>query len=291
MRGKALERLGNIAEAEAAFEAALSLDATAQPALFELARCASDRGDAERGLSLLRRAGAPADDELVMLLQRFRPVERRDAGRNQPCWCGSGRKYKQCHRGCERLPLDERAAWLYHRAGIYLTDGPWRGAVMDAARIRARYWDRPLASYAATHDPLVCDAVLFEGGAFAEFLAERGALLPDDERLLAEQWLLVERSIYEVETVRAASGFTGRDLRTGDHLEVCERNGSRSLRPGMLICTRILPAGDTMQCFGGIEPVALHERDDLIRLLDIGTRPARAGRVPLPSVRATHAAG
>jgi hypothetical protein len=36
-------------------------------------------------------------------------------------------------------------------------------------------------------DPLVTDVVLFEGGAFAEFLQVRGSLLPDDERLLAEQ--------------------------------------------------------------------------------------------------------
>jgi hypothetical protein len=268
LRGKALERLGDIGEAERAFEAALTLDATWTPAQFELARYASDRGAAERGLSLLRRAGAPADDELVMLLQRFRPVERKDVGRNQPCWCGSGRKYKVCHRGREQLPLEERAAWLYQKACTYLADGPWRREVMDAARIRARYWDRPLSTYAATQDPLVCDAVLFEGGAFAEFLAERGPLLPDDERLLAEQWLLAERSIYEVDTCRAGTGFTARDLRTGDRLDVREHSGSRSLKAGMFICARIVPAGETMQCFGGIEPVALHERDELIRLLD-----------------------
>ncbi len=268
LRGKALERLGKVGEAEAAFEGALALDATWPPALFELARYASDRGDAERGLSLLRRAGAPADDELMVLLQRFRPVERSDVGRNQPCWCGSGRKYKVCHRGREQRPLVERAAWLYQKAGMYLSDGPWRREVTAAARVRAENWDRPLATYAATQDPLVCDAVLFEGGAFAEFLAERGLLLPDDERLLAEQWLLAERSIYEVETVRAGTGFTARDLRTGDRLEVCERSGSRGLKAGMLICARLVPAGDTVQCFGGIEPVALHARDDLIRLLD-----------------------
>ena len=47
-------------------------------------------------------------------------------------------------------------------------------------------------------DSWCCDAVLFEGGAFADFLAVRGSLLPDDERLLAEQWLLAQRSVHEV---------------------------------------------------------------------------------------------
>jgi hypothetical protein len=59
-----------------------------------------------------------------------------------------------------------------------------------------------------------------------------------------------------------------RDVRTGDRHEVRERTGSGYLKPGQLICSRVLPAGDTVQFFGGIEPVALHERDGLIVLLD-----------------------
>jgi len=268
LRGKALERLGDILGAEDAFEAALGLDTSSPLALFELARIASDRGDAERGLSLLRRAGAPADDELVILLHHFRPIDRPDIGRNDPCWCGSGRKYKVCHRNRETLPLTERAAWLYQKAGHYLTDGPWRGEVIEVARIRARHSDHPAATYLATQDPLVCDAVLFEGGAFAAFLDDRGPLLPDDERLLAEQWLLAERSVHEIEAVAPGSGFTARDLRTGERLEVRERTASQTLKSGLLICARLVSAGETTQCFGGIEPVALHERDALLQLLD-----------------------
>ena len=26
------------------------------------------------------------------------PEEARTLGRNRPCWCGSGEKYKRCHR-------------------------------------------------------------------------------------------------------------------------------------------------------------------------------------------------
>lgn len=268
LRGKALERLGDINQAQEEFEAAMTLDASWPLPLFELARIASDRGDAERGLSLLRRAGAPPDDDLVVLLEHFRPRERRDIGRKDPCWCGSGRAYKVCHRNRESLPLEERAAWLYQKAGSYLSDGPWRDDVLEVARIRSLHWDRPEATYLATQDPLVCDAVLFEGGAFAAFLDERGMLLPEDERLLADQWLLAERSVHEIETVSAGTGFTARDLRTGERVEVRERTGSRTLKSGMLVCARLVPAGETTQCFGGMEPVTLHERDELLRLLD-----------------------
>lgn len=282
LQGKATERLGNATGAEQAYDAALAMDPDFPLALYDLARIASDRGDAERGLSLLRRAGAPDDDDLVVLLTHFRPVERRDLGRNDPCWCGSGRKYKVCHRGNETLPLADRAAWLYQKAGAYLADGPWRGDVVEAAEVRARDSDDPLATYRAVEDPLVCDAVLFEGGAFEAFLAERGGLLPDDERLLGEQWLLTDRSVHEVETVAPGSGFTARDLRTGDRLEVRERTASRTLRPGMLICARLVPAGDTTQCFGGLEPVTLHERDGLLELLD---------RAPAPNELVAHLSG
>jgi hypothetical protein len=61
-----------------------------------------------------------------------------------------------------------------------------------------------------------------------------------------------------------------RDVRTGDTHEVRERAASRQLKPGQLVCARVVPAGDTMQFFGGLDPVALHERDPLIDLLDTG---------------------
>ena len=93
-------------------------------------------------------------------------------------------------------------------------------------------------------------------------------LLPDDERLLAAQWLLVDRSVFDVTAVRRDQGFTVRDLRTGDTYQVRDRTASRNLEPGMLICTRVVPAGDTMQVFGGIEPVTLQDRDALLDLLD-----------------------
>ncbi|MGH3897261.1 MAG: SEC-C metal-binding domain-containing protein [Pseudonocardiaceae bacterium] len=266
--GKAHERLAELTQAEAAYHAAESLDPQWPPALVDLARYASDRGDAPRGLALLRRAGTLSDHALVEVLEHFQAVPRSDLGRNQPCWCGSGRKYKKCHLHHEQLPLEQRAAWLYQKASMFLVDGPWRGAVIEASGVRARFAEAPHALLGALSEPLVTDAVLFEGGAFAEFVAIRGGLLPEDERLLAEQWLLVDRSVYEIEHVRRGAGFTMRDVRTGDVHQVRERTASQTLTAGALVCARVVPAGDTTQIFGGIEPVALHQRDELIVLLD-----------------------
>ena len=269
LRAVALERIGDIEEAERELLAAESMDPDWPLPLIDLARIASDRGDVERGLGLLRRAGAGPDHPLVVLLEAHRVEPRGDIGRNEPCWCGSGRKYKKCHLGREQLALGERVNWLYAKAAQYSEFSGWRELLAEVGYERYRHThDLGEALDAAMADPLVIDAVLFEGGAFAEFLEVRGSLLPDDERLLAEQWLLVDRSVFEVERVNPGASITVRDVRNGDVHEVRERTASRQLKAGQLICARVVPAGDSMQFFGGVEPVALHERDALIDLLD-----------------------
>jgi len=233
-----------------------------------LARYASDRGDAERGLALLRRAHAPDGHPLVALLEQFQSSPRPKLARNQPCWCGSGRKYKQCHLQGEQLPLEARASWLYQKACGDLIDGPYAPLLIAAAQERSKYWDTPDALAQAIEDGHPCDVVLFEGGVFDEFLAMRGPLLPPDEAMLAQQWLLVDRSVHEVLSVRPGESMEWRDVRTGDVNEIRERTASQQVKRGEFYCARVVPVGETMQIFGGLEPVSLGERDQLIALLD-----------------------
>ncbi len=274
---KAHERRGDVAGAEAGLRDAVAAGAAGlrpfTPALRDLARFASDRGRAREALDLLRLGGVGRDDPEVALLTHMSSMAARDLGRNQPCWCGSGRKYKVCHLGKEELPLAERAAWLYQKAGAYAQEGPWRGDILDVAVERAAFSRSEVGLVEALSDGLVIDAVLFEGGAFADFLAVRGSLLPDDERLLAEQWLLCPRSVHEVTSVRPGTSVTLRDVRTGDVHVVRERTASRVLSVGTFLCSRVVPAGDTWQIFGGAEPVALHERESLMALLDADPHP------------------
>lgn len=269
LRGKAHERRGEIDSAEAVFESALSLDPSCPLNLTSLARYAADRGDAERAISLLRRAGIPDGHELIELLQQYVPAARIGLGRNERCWCGSGRKYKVCHLNREQLPLEERAAWLYQKATFDLSEAEFASLLVECAQARAAYSADPDAVDAALYDdPFVTDVVLFEGGAFEDFLTLRGHLLPDDERLMARQWLLTERSLHEVLDVRPGEGMTMRDARTGDVVEVRERSASRQVKPGEFYCGRIVSTGEIMQSFGGLEPVALNQREELIALLD-----------------------
>lgn len=268
LRAVVLEQMGDVEAAEREYLAAESMDTDWPPTLLDLARFASDRGDVERGLALLRRADADADHPLLQMFEQHRAMPRTDLGRNDVCWCGSGRKYKKCHLGREQLSLDDRVGWLYMKASQHVFLTGWDELLLEAAEVRAAYDTASTEPSTGVDDPLPLDAVLFEGGALADFLAKRGFLLPDDERQLVEQWLLVDRSVYEVEQVQRGRSVSVRDVRTGDMYEVSERIGSGHLRPGDLVCAHVLPAGDTFQFFGGMDPVALHQRGPLIELLD-----------------------
>ena len=113
------------------------------------------------------------------------------------------------------LDLPARATWLYDKAWMHMVDGPGRNLLLDVAQTWAGEADSRRFVEACGED-VVIDLTLFEGGVFADFVATRGVVLPADERLLAEQWLLVERSVHEVESVRRDRGFTSRDIRTGE---------------------------------------------------------------------------
>jgi hypothetical protein len=139
LQAVALERIGDIEAAERELLAAESMDPDWPLPLIDLARIASDRGDVERGLGLLRRAGAGPDHPLVELLQAHWAEPRSDLGRNEPCWCGSGRKYKKCHLGREQLALAERVNWLYEKAAQYVHTAGWRELLAEVGYERYRH--------------------------------------------------------------------------------------------------------------------------------------------------------
>jgi preprotein translocase subunit SecA len=41
--------------------------------------------------------GVDAEGEPSPMVQQRRVDEHEQLGRNDPCWCGSGKKYKKCH--------------------------------------------------------------------------------------------------------------------------------------------------------------------------------------------------
>jgi tetratricopeptide (TPR) repeat protein len=266
LQAKAYEHLGDVEAAEKVLDEAEGLDPSWPLTLLDLARYASDRGDATRALGLLRRAGIEEDGTTIEMLRGYQPAPRPDMRRNAPCWCGSGRKYKVCHLNREQLPLAQRAGWLYEKAQEHLRTDRWPTLLIGYAEFRvSEDSDEDLAD--AVFDPFVRDVLLAEGGAFEDFFVRRGRLLPEDERELAAQWLGVKRSVYEIVRVQPGHGLTLRDVATDERHDV-EHQETSDLRTGELVCARVFPVEGTLRCFADLEPVPLNNLDAVLEALD-----------------------
>ena len=271
LKGTAVRRAGEMIEAEGNFQSALDLDSHHRPALLDLADIASDRGERERAVSLLRRADLADDDPMLVLLESLGQQAGPQLGRNDPCWCGSGRKFKQCHlnRPPELSPSD-RARWLYFKATSFVNDATFQSLLLDLAAMRepARSDPEDGLPDGLDNDPLATDLALFEGGGLEEFLAQRSALLPEADLDMATSWLAVSRSVYEVQSTGSGVKVTLRDLRSGDSVEVGGHLEMAPITPGRRLCLRPLPVGAELRVFGGVEPVSDERTDSLIELLD-----------------------
>lgn len=236
----------DIADEETWLAAALEADPQCREALLRAAEYAGDRGDAATAYDLLGRAGVDDDDEELATYARFRFPATAVAPRNAPCPCGSGRKYKHCHGG-QRIghPLSDRAGWVLSKVRRYLRRPPLRDLVLvyGAELVGTKDIHSGAAAHAALTEPFVADCALHEGGALADFIAERGDLLPADERDLATTWLSSRPALYEVRDVSPGTGMRLRDLADDREYDVVERIGSHEAVRGELLLTRLLDNG------------------------------------------------
>lgn len=206
--------------------------------------------------------------------------DRPKLGRNDPCWCGSGRKFKQCHQRNGSTPaLPDRVGWLVQKASLWLENctGVESDLVAELAMERASVDHDEIDAFgdeetdaveAAFADPLVFDAALHEGELFKLFLRDRGPLLPDDEALLAASWMSVDRSVHEVVALEPGASMKLRNLGTGDVVDVRERALSEQAQVGDLYCARVVPDGASNQIIGGVFPVRAGQEAAVLALCD-----------------------
>lgn len=279
LEGRAWDLAGDSRQALTALESAVDTGEEHGPSLIALASFRADAGDAIAAVALLRRADVddpttnpPGPDNEVddLYLEvagyaRIRPPAA--AERNDRCPCGSGRKYKACHLGNERHSLTDRAPWLYDKARRFIREHE-RELLATIASEAARASRRGHQFLIELIDSaLVADIALCEGGVGEMFVAQRDAILPDDEALLAAHWQLSERSLFEVERANDISLML-RDLRTGDRITVTNTNASSATRRGDLMLGRPLPVGDTWRAYSGFVKVGGALRDEMLDALD-----------------------
>jgi hypothetical protein len=266
-RVRCLDRVGRPLDAIAVLDEVVE-STEAKQLLVAAAEFAADRSDATVAYALLQRAGAldhlasikgeaethTPDLELLFEIEPFAMTRpKAEVGRNDPCPCGSGKKFKKCHISDQQMHgLEYRAPWVHGKAMRF-------GRARNAALIET------LADAVCAHvddgeiveqmrfSPFIADVALHEGGDFARFLEARQELLPADEFELATQWAAIDRGVFEIVKL-AGQRVELRNIVTGVRITVGEMESGSGIEAGDLMIGRPLPVGDGWRAFGGFMP-------------------------------------
>ncbi len=228
-------------------------------ALTDAAEYALCRSDARAADGYLRQVDHPVPDALRAALGRLLVPPKTATARNQPCPCGSGRKYKVCCLGKETHPIADRAEALY----ALLATHAQRPAYTETLGVL-------IARNGATERAaLFCvDLLLTNCGVTDRFLRLRGGWLRDDERELIESWRQIPIGAFEVRDVQRGTGVTIRALPGGEPFFLKDRLFSSSVRRLDLFIGRILHDGTRPRLLALPVPVDRGERVELLDLLE-----------------------
>jgi len=268
VRGVNRQRLGRYVEAEPDFERAMSRDPEWVGARLAVAAYQEIRGDGLRAIGLRRRAGEHEGDsvDLAFLAEMFE--RHRGASRNDPCPCGSGRKFKVCCSVNPQLTPTDRIRWLTRKLYRFTVSPRHLMSLHYLADVAASVDERNSNPDEFMDYPFLLDVAAFES-CLLSFAEEQGPLLPQDERDLVDAWLLSARRLWEVDSVTPGR-LVLRDTQTGDTVDVAEEAGSMFARVGDLLLARVADGFGADRLIGEIVPVDLRHREATLELVDLG---------------------
>lgn len=216
-----------------------------------------------------------------------RPKAQRP-GRNDPCPCGSGRKYKQCHLRIDQEEASARSPvqHLHDLDGRLVHD-----LTVFAMRRFGEAWRRFEEDFADAEDSAqlsrawsVCHCRIAGATVLERYLEEKGPRLSTLERA----WLSAQRaawlSVWEVLAVEPGKTVTLHDLLSGEERRVIESGGSRTLVSRDAILARVVDhEGVSVLCGTHPRPLPPREAAEVVRLVRAGLR--WKGPVPSESLR------
>lgn len=266
----AAEVAGEVDDAAQHLRAALAADEEHLSSAAVLSLHALMRGDLDQATRLRRRLDEPDDPQLAWL-EAVRPKAASGVGRNEPCPCGSGKRFKQC---CLRDPkpdprhvTDVVTRKLAIFGGRRVGRSSLVGLATSAWSIDSGTMDDLVA---LTNDPFIIDLWLWDHAVAEPFLEIWGPVLPSTERELTERWLDTPRRLWQVERVDPTDGLTLRELGQEGSVVVLDTPITIDLEPGELVLARFVEVGDHPQLAGSAVPVPPDDRDLVAALLDSG---------------------
>jgi tetratricopeptide (TPR) repeat protein len=220
-------------------------------------------------------------------------------GRNDPCWCGSGKKYKKCHLASDEQsdPSEAEESHSNPLVGKVLGDildcaGDWHN-LADIAAAHRLYFDRePTDSHAedlAEGSFIEWYVMDFRSPSTGrtlvqEYLRRRGPRLPERERALVESWRDLRFGFWEVQRVEEGEGLELKNVLEGDTLFVHDVAGSKSQAQWDCHIARINQFEGEWQFVGNAISVPRPLREQFTDLLEGGAR--AAGQSPAEHFRA-----
>ncbi len=249
LRSMALECVGRVVEAERDIAAAIRIDPSNPHALVIMAGYLEDRGEPTRALEHLHRAGVSEEYPQAARLARLAAAVPTKVGRNDPCPCGSGKKYKNCCIDAPALDPRDHVEWLYAKAlGFMLHPARQGAAVHLAAHAVGLAGEDLTPGERLESDVRFAELAVFEEGGIEWYLRLREAMLPTaDARLLAE-WEDEPLVLMTIETVDADAVTVRLD---GEEDVLAARTFSIDpLTAGMTLVGRLLEAHDELWLAG-----------------------------------------
>ena len=253
--------------AELQLEQAIVEDPAYGPGLWMLAGYASDRGELRRAISLWQRAGADPDEEPLRFHQNLE-TRFEGVGRNEPCPCGSGRKFKQCHLNQPVVSESNRISWMFEKLHRYILAHHRHDEIADLVFVAVGDELDEDEMVELWGDEFVADVAIFDDGLLDDFTAARSDLLPEEEQTLYRQWVGEPLRCWEVVATDRVNTVTLRDTASAETIELIDQSAATSVDEGEMILTRALPAfGRHWLSLAGMT-VDLRRRDQVLSLLD-----------------------
>ena len=190
-------------------------------------------------------------------------IARPRPGRNDPCWCGSGKKYKKCHleadeRGTSPEPPADTDSLGDILAHVVKAARGWQSQAEQDEAFRLYFGKKRgkeppdeesmigfMQWYAWDYRPRSSGRTGVE-----EYLRRHDLALGPRERSVLEGWRDSRFGLFEVQSVEADRGVHLREVYTGDTMFVHDVTSSRELVRWDCVLTRVEKSGDRYEFSG-----------------------------------------
>ncbi|MBA4349106.1 MAG: hypothetical protein C0415_03840 [Thermodesulfovibrio sp.] len=197
-------------------------------------------------------------------------------GRNDPCPCGSGKKYKRCCLSTSYIETGKeesiRARLVQELLRFFKKN--FADRLNDAHSIfwgdfePEKYLDKETLYLADINfwEWIVYDFIIDEGNdkTLIDLYMENNRKLSSDEHRILTMMKNSVISLYEVQEVFPEKGLLLKDLLLGGEYDVSEKAATRSLRKWDIFAARVLPVDGMYIMSGSVYPYPLKQKERIL---------------------------